>query len=195
MRVLIVDAKPARSRGLEAALREAGFEVLMTVDEGDDLYARVESLAPDAVIVDAALPSRDILEDLAHLGRRYPKPMIMLTRQGDADLPQAAARAGVSAYVVDGIAPALMRSLVDVSIAHFQAHQALRNELARTQRSLNERKTIDRAKCLIMERHRIGEEAAYQRLRKMAMDRRASVFAVAQELVVPAHTDAPGSQS
>ncbi|MEX1082072.1 MAG: ANTAR domain-containing protein [Halofilum sp. (in: g-proteobacteria)] len=183
VRVLIVDAKPARSQRLESALREAGFDVLMTVDETDDLSARMEAQEPDAVIVDADLPSRDTLENLGQLGRRYPKPVIMLAENEVPDMARDAARAGVSAYVVDGVAPSVIRSLVDVAIGHFQAHHQLRNELKRTQQTLAERKAVDRAKCLLMERHGVGEEAAYGRLRKIAMDRRLSLSAVARELL------------
>lgn len=183
VRVLIVDAKRDRSQQLEAALREAGFDVLMTVDEGDDLYERVEALEPDAVIVDAALPSRDTLEHMGQIGRRYPKPMIMFAENELPDMTRNAARAGVSAYVVDGVAPSLIRSLVDVAISHFRTHHALRSELTRTQQTLEQRKAIDRAKCLIMERQGLGEAAAYERLRKMAMDRRMSLFEIARELL------------
>lgn len=183
VRVLIVDARSARSERLAGALAEAGFDVVATVDEGEDLYERVEALEPDAVIVDSALPSRDTLEHVGQLGQRYPKPMIMLSEDGNRELTEAAARAGVSAYVVEGVAPGLVRSLVDVAIAHYRAHRALRSELSRAQRSLEQRKAIDRAKCLLMERQGIGEQAAYLRLRKMAMDRRLSLLEVARELL------------
>ncbi|WP_163144628.1 response regulator, partial [Arhodomonas sp. KWT] len=68
-RILLIDTKDRRSRALEQALTDAGFEVVASVDERDDLYARMTELAPDAVIVDAELPSRDTLEHLAQLGR------------------------------------------------------------------------------------------------------------------------------
>lgn len=183
VRVLIVDAQPSRSERLEAALREAGFDVLATVDEHDDLSARVEEQEPDAVIADARLPSRDTLEDLGQLGRRYPRPMIMMAQREAPEMTREAARLGVSAYVVDGIAPAVMRSLVDMAIEHCQAHRQLRSELSRTQQALEERKAIDRAKCLVMERHGVGEQSAYRRLRKMAMDRRVSLSDLAHELL------------
>ncbi|MFB4205355.1 putative transcriptional regulatory protein pdtaR [wastewater metagenome] len=182
-RILLIDTKDRRSRALEQALTDAGFEVVASVDERDDLYARMTELAPDAVIVDAELPSRDTLEHLAQLGRRFPRPIVMLADQDDPQVSLEAARAGVSAYVVDGLAPATVRSLVNVAIAHFQAHDALRSELGRVQQSLEQRKAVDRAKCLLMERQGIGEEAAYQRLRKMAMDRRLSLYELACELL------------
>ena len=186
-RVLIVDAKPHRSQELERALREAGFEVLMAVDGRDDLYARVRDLAPDAIIVDTDLPSRDTLEGLAYVGKKYPKPMIMLAHDTDPSLTVAAARAGVTAYAVEELSPATLRSLVDVAIAHFSAHEALRSELAKARNTLESRKLVDRAKCQLMERKGIGEEAAYQYLRKAAMDRRISLTDLARELLDTNH--------
>lgn len=183
IRVLIVDTKDERSRALDQALVEAGFDVLTTVGEQEDLYATMEQLQPDAVIVDAALPSRDTLEHLGHLGRRYPKPMIMLAAEETPDLTQQATRAGVSAYVVDNISPALLRSMLNVAIASFEAHRVLKGELTRTQETLAQRRNIDRAKARIMELRGISEDAAYQFLRTTAMNRRMTIHELAQELL------------
>lgn len=183
IRVLIVDTKDERSRALDQALFEAGFDVLTTVGEQEDLYATMEQLQPDAVIVDAALPSRDTLEHLGHLGRRYPKPMIMLAEEETPDLTQQATRAGVSAYVVDNISPALLRSMLNVAISSFEAHRVLKSELTRTQETLAQRRNIDRAKARLMEQRGISEDAAYQSLRTTAMNRRMTIHELAQELL------------
>lgn len=182
-RVLIVDTKDERSRALEEALIDAGFDVVQTVGEDDDLYATMEQLQPDAVIVDAALPSRDTLEHLGQLGRRYPKPMIMLAEEETPDLTQQATRAGVSAYVVDSMSPALLRSMLNVSISSFETYRALKGELSRTQETLAQRRAIDRAKARIMEMRGIGEDAAYQYMRTTAMNRRMTIHELAQELL------------
>lgn len=183
IRVLIVDTKDERSRALEEALVQAGFDVVSTVDEQDDLYTTMEALQPDAVIVDAALPSRDTLEHLGQLGRRYPKPMIMLAEEETPDLTQQATQAGVSAYVVDSINPALVRSMLNVSISSFESYRALKGELSRTQETLAQRRAIDRAKAAIMEMRGLGEDAAYQYMRKTAMNRRMTIHELAQELL------------
>lgn len=183
IRILIVDAKAERSRELNRALAEAGFDVVTTVDEQDDLYSTMERTKPDAVIVDAALPGRDTLEHLGQLGKRYPKPMIMLAEEETPELTQQAARAGVSAYVVDNVMPALVRSMVNVAIASFESHRALKGELSRTQETMTQRRTIDRAKSLVMENRGVGEDAAYQYLRKTAMNRRMTIHELAQELL------------
>ena len=183
IRVLIVDTKDERSQALEQALADAGFDVLSTVDEQDDLYRTMEALQPDAVIVDAALPSRDTLEHLGQLARRYPKPMIMLAEEETPDLTQQATRAGVSAYVVDSISPALLRSMLNVSISSFESFRALKGELTRTQETLAQRRAIDRAKVIIMEMRGLGEDAAYQYMRTTAMNRRMTIHELAQELL------------
>lgn len=183
VRVLIVDTRPARSSRLEQALIEAGFDVVMTVRRDDDLHDTLDRLKPDAVIIDAELPGRDTLEHLGQLGRRYPRPMIMLTDRETPELSQSAAEAGVSAYVVESMQPALMRSMVNVAIASFEQHSALRQELNRTRESMQQRRRVDRAKTLIMERRAMSEHEAYQYLRKLAMDRRMSLHELSDEVL------------
>lgn len=174
---------PHRARRLQSALERAGYEVISALDARADLDTSVRRLEPDAILVDTEVAGRDALEHLASLGRRYPKPMIVLSDHVAPELTLAAAQAGVTAYAVEDLAGASLGSLVDMAIAHFQAHNALREQLIKAQQSLETRKLVDRAKCRLMERRGIGEEAAYRRLRKMAMDRRMSLTALARELL------------
>ncbi|MGJ8526705.1 putative transcriptional regulatory protein pdtaR [Halomonadaceae bacterium LMG 33818] len=183
VRVLIVDARSKRSHALKSALEESGFEVLMVADESADLHVLIKRLEPDAVLIDTGLPSRDILEHLSQINRRYPRPMIMFSQDSDTQLTRDALRAGVSAYVVEGVVPSLVRSLVEVAIENFDAHHQLRQELTRTRESLAQRRTIDRAKTSLMERYGIDEQTAYSQMRKLAMDRRSSVADIAQQLL------------
>ena len=90
--------------------------------------------------------------------------------------------AGVSAYVVKGLAEDRVRSVVDVAVAHFNRYHSMREELDRARLSLVERKTVDRAKGLLMEQKGLSEEAAY-RLRKLAMDQNKRIGEVAQDIV------------
>ncbi|MDO0944559.1 ANTAR domain-containing response regulator [Chromohalobacter israelensis] len=183
VKVLIVDARPERSRALEQALHEAGFDVVTRVDEHDDLYAIMTREVPDAVIIDAALPSRDTLEHMGQLGRRFPKPMIMLAEEETPELTREATSVGVSAYVVEDVQPALVRSMVNVAIASFESHRALKGELSKTQTTLAQRRTVERAKSRLMQAHALTEDDAYQWLRKRAMNRRLTIFEVAQAVL------------
>jgi response regulator NasT len=183
IRVLLVDIRSTRAATLRAALEDAGFDVVGVVSEDADLYEAVETLAPDAVLADTNSPSRDSLEHLAMLGRENPRPLIMLAAHDDRAMLKQAADAGLSPYVVEGISSALMRSLVDVSIRHFESHQALRTELEDARSTMASRKVIDRAKSLLMERHGLSERDAYSQLRKTAMNRGQSLADLARQVL------------
>ena len=189
MRVLLVDRHSARLSALRAVIADAGFDVVDVVSEEADLYEAVERLVPDAVIVDADSPSRDVLEDVATFGEHYPKPLLMLSSNDDRRLMARASEAGISAYVMEGLSPALVRSLVDVAMRQYRQMESLKQELAQTRETLADRQVINRAKCLLMERSALSEKQAYTRLRKTAMDHGLPLPEIARQVMVQATID------
>jgi two-component system, response regulator / RNA-binding antiterminator len=185
-RVVLVDEKAERSSDLERALAVAGYPVAARLSSRDDLRARIAELAPDVVIVDMASPDRDVLEDMQRIHADAPRPILMFVDESDADSTRAAIRAGVSAYVVDGVRSRNVRPIVELAIARFEEHEALRRELREARQDLEERKLVDRAKGIVMQRKGVGEEEAYRLLRKAAMDRQVKIAEVARDLIAVA---------
>lgn len=186
LRVLLVDQEPDRASTLESVLRDEGYELVAKVAPDPEFVARVRALAPDVIIVDMALPDRDTLEYMATITRDQPKPIVMFADASDETMIGRAVEAGVSAYVVDGIDPQRVKPVVDVAIAQFRAFQALRDELAQARSTLAGRKTIDRAKGLLMAERGMTEDEAYKALRRLAMDRGMRLTAVAENLLAVA---------
>jgi len=91
--------------------------------------------------------------------------------------------AGVTAYVVAGLAPDRVKPVLEVALARFQHEEHLRRELADARNQLSERKAIDRAKGLLMRRQGLSEEEAYARMRKTAMDKGLKLAEVAQRML------------
>ena len=89
----------------------------------------------------------------------------------------------MAAYVVEGLAPARVRPVLEVAIRRFRAHQALRDELARTRTALDERKLIERAKGALMARRRLSEPEAHGLMRRWAMDRGQRIVEVARTVL------------
>ena len=182
-RVLIIDAHSERTQPLAQALAAAGFEVAGMVTEEEDLHEAVRRLKPDAILIDADSPSRDTLEGLAVLGRRFPRPILMLAESTDTELVRDAARLGISTYAVDGISPILLRSLVEVTMAHHQNQRSLATALEDAQQALQDRKLVDRAKYRLVQEMGMSEEEAYHRLRRMAMERGMKLAELARRLL------------
>lgn len=183
LRILIIDESRARAAELCGGLAMAGHQVAAVLPSALDLTAQIEDIKPDVILVETDSPSRDTLENLAVMDRAMPRPVIILTQEGDQEKMREAFRAGVSAYVVDNLDLARLKPIIDVAIARFEAHQDLRRELADATRKLSERKLIDKAKGILMKTRGLDEEAAYTALRKLAMERAQPIGKVAGELI------------
>ena len=181
--VLLIDDNPARAEIVESGLRDAGYVLLDRLEGTYDLLARVETLKPDVIVVSIDSPSRDAIEDLRRTTEKQPRPIALFADRSDPATIAAAMEAGVSAYVVKGLAQDRVQSVVDVAVAHFNRYHSMREELDRARLSLVERKTVDRAKGLLMEQKGIAEEAAYKLLRKLAMDQNKRIGEVAQDIL------------
>jgi len=183
VRVLLVDNDPERTDWLMTALREAGYEVVAHMDSAINLLAQVRRVKPDVIIIDSDSPDRDTLEHVCMVTRDDPRPIVMFTQDADQALMHEALKAGVHAYVVDGLSPERVRPVVNVALARFDQWQALRQELGQAQASLAERKVIERAKGILMKQRRCDEEEAYRLLRKVAMDKNQRLAQVAENIV------------
>jgi response regulator NasT len=186
MTVVVVEAEPERARLIVDGLREMGDVEVRVIAERAALARRIKEAAPDLVLIDVADPSRDALEELALASGPHERPVAMFVDHSDDALTRAAIEAGVSAYVVAGLAPERIRPVLDAAAARFQMIQRLRAELDAAKRALEERKTIDRAKGLLMKARGLTEEEAYALIRKTAMDQGERVAEVARALVTAA---------
>jgi two-component system, response regulator / RNA-binding antiterminator len=183
MRVLVVDESPERADILREGLRRAGYEVSASLSSPGSLLATIEQLRPDVIVIDTESPSRDVLEHLVVVTQHTPRPVVMFSSDAAPETIREAVRAGVSAYVVDGMDPSRIRAIIDVAVAQFEDFQRLREELAEANLKLAERKLVERAKGLLMKSRSLDEEAAYALLRKFAMDRKLRLGEVAQQLI------------
>lgn len=187
LKVMIVDADGERSRQLRGALTLAGYRVVAELREAIDLPDAVAGMKPHIVIVAADSPDRDTLEQISLTTRNAPRPVVMFTQDGASETIKAAVQAGVSAYVVDGLAADRLKPILEVACARFEAHQALSTKLADTERELAGRKSVERAKGLLMERRALSEDQAFQELRKLAMTTGKPLVEIADTLLAAAH--------
>ena len=179
-----------RSRSLRIGLLENGFNLVAVLPADVFLHERLTQLQPDMIIVDAESEARDALEHVVMATRDARRPIVMFTNDNDTSHVKDAVEAGVSAYIVAGLSSARIRPILDVAMARFQHEQALRQELAATKTELGElsaelkdRKVIDRAKGLLMQRQNLSEPEAFAKMRKTAMDKGLKLADVAQRML------------
>lgn len=186
MRIAIVDESASRAAVIREGL--AAFEdcELFVLTERHGLVARIGELAPDIVLMDLGNPSRDVLEEYFAVSRALARPIAMFVDESDDDAIAASIDAGVSAYVVDGLAAGRIRSLIDVTVRRFNAFARLQAELDEARKRLDEREAVDRAKRILMKGRGIAEPVAYAEMRKAAMDQSKKLVEIA-DAIVTAH--------
>ncbi len=186
LRVVLIDENRGRAALLQQALQDANYQVVSVINNSECLLEAVQQVAADLILIDMDSPDRDTLESLASINRENPKPIVMFSDCDDSQTIENAVKAGVSAYIVDGLNRKRIKPILEVAIARFREYQAMRRELDDAKNKLSERKVIERAKGILMQRKNLDEETAYKTLRKLAMDKGQRLADVAQNVVTMA---------
>lgn len=189
LNILVIDEDPGRAMLLEEALVDAGYTHVVTIQSTTNLHQRIAALAPDMVIVDLQNPDRDTLEGMFQVTKSVKKPIAMFVDQSDGEMIRRAVEAGVSAYVVDGLKRDRVQAVVDVAVNRFETFQRLTDERDAARNALADRKTIDRAKGLLMQHKKISEDDAYKLMRGAAMKQSRKLVDIAQSIITAMELD------
>ena len=181
--VLVIDESRSRAGEICSGLALAGYQVAAILADSANLTAEVEKLQPDVILIDTESPSRDTLENLAVMNQDMPRPVVIFTHDDAQDAIRDAVKAGVSAYIVDGLDPKRIKPIVEVARARFEDTQAMRRELDELSKKLTDRKLVDKAKGLLMKARGLDEDGAYHAIRKLAMERGQPMAKVAGDII------------
>ena len=186
MRIAVVDESAARASIIEEGLALLDGCEIFVLTARKALLARLEEIGPDVVLIDLGNPSRDVLEEYFSVSRVLDRPIAMFVDESDEAAIAASIDAGVSAYVVDGLAANRIRPVLDLAVRRFNAFSRLQADLAEAKGKLAERDAVDKAKRILMASRNLSEPEASAELRRTAMNQGRRIADIA-EAVVTAH--------
>jgi two-component system, response regulator / RNA-binding antiterminator len=186
LHILVIDADRIRASIIEEGLREAGHTRVTVLDDMNRLVRRVVEIDPDVIVIDLENPSRDVLEHMFQISRAAKRPVAMFVDRADRTSIEAAIEAGVSAYVVDGLRKERIKPILDTAVSRFRAFDRLRRDLDQARNELAERKTVERAKGILMRTRGLSEPDAYALLRTAAMRQSRRIVEIAESLITAA---------
>lgn len=192
LNILVIDENRIRAAIIESGLREAGHGRVTLVHDVAGIARRIAEIEPDVIVIDLENPNRDMLESMFQLSRAVKRPIAMFVDRSDSAAIEAAVEAGVSAYVVDGLRKDRVKPIMEMAISRFNAFSHMARELEEARGELENRRTVERAKGILMRSRGLSEEAAYALLRKTAMNQNRKLADVAQSLVTAAELLGPG---
>lgn len=185
LKVLVIDEIKA-DKLLEKTLQKHGYDVAILSLQSLNISQVVLSLLPDIIVLNLYTPTREILRAILDINQSYSVPVVMFAEDQDTETINQVIKAGVSAYIVNGLESKRVKSIIDIAIARFKEQQLLRDELKKTKSQLEERKLIDRAKGILIKSKGFTEDEAYHALRKLAMERNVAIGEMAKNVIAMA---------
>ncbi|MDW5597154.1 response regulator [Conexibacter stalactiti] len=184
MRILIAEDDPVIAIGLTTRLKALGHEPLGPAADGQAAVELAREDPPDLYLFDVDMPRLDGLaaaRTLAEEGLR--RPIVVITGVDDPDLIERSIASGVSAYLTKPIDDRALDAGIRLAASRHQEFRALEAEVSKAQQALEDRKTIEQAKGLLIAATGISEPEAFRRIQRTARDRNLRLVEVARKIV------------
>jgi len=183
LRIAVADDERDMREYLQTILPTLGHEVVAVAETGKQLLERCRATHPDLVVTDIRMPDMDGIQAAAEINRDRPVPVVLVSGYQDGELLKRAENENVMAYLVKPVKAGDLTAALGLAVLRFEQLQAARKEAVELRRTLDERKTIERAKGIVMRRLGVDEAEAYRRLRQQASDRNLKLIEVARTVL------------
>ena len=166
VRILIAEDETIIRLDLRDLLERAGHDVVAEARDGVEAVDLAREHDPELAVMDVKMPRLDGIEAARKILDERPIPIVMLTAYGQDELVGRAVEAGVFGYLVKPFREQDLVPAIATARARYEELSAVREEAESLADALAARKSIERAKGLLMAKEQLTEQAAFERLRR-----------------------------
>jgi two-component system, response regulator PdtaR len=180
VRIAVADDEPRMRQFYQEALPLLGHQVVCAAATGRELVQGCQTHHPELVITDIKMPDMDGIDAALQISRNEPVPVILVSAYDDPQLVTRAGENHIQAYLVKPIKQQDLQPAIMIAMRRYDEFRSLRKEAKDLRQALQDRKTIERAKGVIMKRSGLDEATAFQTLQKLARDKNRKLVEVAE---------------
>lgn len=184
LRLLIADDEPIIRLDLRRTLENMGHIVIGEAGDGAQAVEQSRELKPDLAILDIKMPNMDGIDAAKIISTEAIAPVLLLTAYSQKDLVDRARDAGVFAYLVKPFKEAELMPAIEIAIARFEEFLELEKEVEKMEDKLETRKSVDRAKGILMDQYGLKEQDAFRRIQVQSMNTRKSMREIAEAIII-----------
>ncbi|HWQ95332.1 MAG TPA: ANTAR domain-containing protein [Gammaproteobacteria bacterium] len=183
MHIALVTENPEYAELIKQAASNLSHRISAQVTSIPALRAALKRVETDVVVVAATQINSRKLRQIARIHQTHPCPIAMFVNKSDSSTINAALKSGISAFVVDGLRAERVKAVLDLAVIRFHETQTLQKQLQEANTTPTERSLIRQAIEILINKAHVSENAAYQALYKMALNRNKRVTDVAMFIV------------
>lgn len=183
IKIVIADNESIIRMDLRELLEEAGHEIVGEAVDGRRAVELTRKYRPDLVIMDIKMPEMDGIAAAKIIAQEKLAPVLLLTAFSQPEIVERAKDSGVLAYLVKPVRESNLFPAMEIALSRFQEMQALESELDNVKNSLEMRKTLDRAKGILMDAYNLSEAEAYRRIQQYSMIKRKTIKEIAESII------------
>ncbi len=183
LNIVLADNESIIRMDLREMLEEQGHIIVGEAHDGKQALELTRKYRPDLVMMDIKMPNMDGITAAKAIADEGISPVILLTAFSDSEIVNRAKDAGVLAYLVKPVREESISPAIEIALSRWQEMKELERELEEAKGSLEFRKTLDRAKGILMDAHNISESEAYRRIQRYSMMKRKTIKEVAEAIV------------
>lgn len=180
---MIDDHLPSKTI-LVKALNAKGFEVVGEGASGQSALSLSKTTAPDVILMAVGLTHMDGISAAGEIMEENPLPIVLLTSHYEAETIERAKGTGVMAYLIKPLREEELLPTIELAISRFNEFISLRREKEDLKKTLEARKTIERAKGILMRTQKLSEAEAFSLIQKKSMDMRKPMVEIAQAIIL-----------
>lgn len=182
-RILVVEDESIVLLDITIMLKDAGFDVVGHARNGKKAIELAHALQPDLVLMDIKMPKMNGLKASDVISNTFQIPVLLLTAFSQREYIDEAKRANIVGYLVKPITEANLIPAVEIALLQAANTKKYQEQNAQLDETLTNRKVIEKAKGIIMKRKNVTEEIAYNKLRRLSMDKQLSMETVARRII------------
>lgn len=183
MRILIVDDESLIRMDIRDILESEMHEVVGEASNGVDAISLCKELKPDAVLMDVKMPKLDGIEAARQIGYNHLAPVVLLTSYSQQDLVVKARESGVYGYLIKPVREEQLIPTLEMACGRFLDDLESRQQMADLEKTLEERKLIQKATGILMDLYKITEDEAYKRIRQLSMKKREPIVSICKIVI------------
>lgn len=183
LKIIVAEDETLVALSIIAQLEELEYQVVGDATDGAEAVKLCGCLQPDLVIMDINMPRLNGIQAAKIIKEKWQVPVIIVSGYSDDNLIKEASEAGVLSYLVKPVTKQNLAPAIEIALKNYSEFAAARQETVRLQQKLEERKIMECAKGILMEKTKITEAEAMKKLQRLSNDRNVKLVEIAYEII------------